>query len=320
MSTAEKFGQMFLAIGLFGAVFIGVLLLASLMKGRSGERAQVVAFLGPAVLLLAVGLLYPGLRTIWGSFRGPNGSQSVGVDNYVTLFTDPDQLVVLRNTALWVVLVPILATGIGLLYAILVDRARGEAFAKALMFLPMAISMVAAGVIWKFMYDYRVASRPQIGLINEILIKLGFDSQQFLIGAPWNTLFLIAVMVWIQSGFAMTLLSAAIKAIPDDIVEAARLDGVLGLKMFRYITLPSIRGTLVVVLTTIGIGVLKVFDIVRTMTGGQFDTSVIANEFYVQTFRADNAGLGSALAVVLFVLVVPIIIYNVRQLRQSEGR
>ncbi len=320
MTVAEKFGQMLFALALFAFIFIGILLLASLVKGRKGERWQVVAFAGPALFLLAVGLLYPALNTIWQSLRNGDGSKFIGLQNYVDIFTRSEQLIVIRNTAVWVLLVPLLATSIGLLYAILVDKTRGEAFAKSLIFLPMAISMVGASIIWKFVYDYRPKSRPQIGLINEILVKLGIEPQQFLLDAPWNTVFLIVVMIWIQAGFAMVILSAAIKAIPDDIIEAARLDGVLGFKMFRFITLPSIRGSLVVVLTTIGIAVLKIFDIVRTMTGGQFNTSVVANEFYNQTFRFANQGLGAALAVVLFILVIPIIIYNVRQLRRAEGR
>ncbi|MGL5828652.1 MAG: carbohydrate ABC transporter permease, partial [Angustibacter sp.] len=296
------------------------LLLASLIRGRRGERVQAIAFLGPAVLLLSVGLLFPGLKTIWDSFRNAKGTSFTGLDNSITIFTDSNQLLVSRNTAIWVILVPLFATGVGLLFAILIDRARGEAVAKALIFLPMAISLVGASIIWKFVYEFRPSSRPQIGLLNQILVWLGADSQQFLLNDPWNTVFLVAVMIWIQAGFAMTILSAAIKAIPDDIIEAARLDGVKGIKMFRFITLPSIRGSLVVVLTTIAIAVLKVFDVVRTMTGGRFGTGVVANEFYDQTFRYDNQGLGSALAVVLFILVVPIIAYNVRQLRKSEGR
>jgi alpha-glucoside transport system permease protein len=320
VSAAEKFGQMFFAIGLFAFVFIGILFLASLAKGRRGERVQSLAFVGPALVLLAVGLLYPAIRTIGESFKNGDGSKFIGLDNYVNIFTSPEQLLVIRNTAVWVLLVPVFATAIGLIYALLVDKARGEAFAKALIFLPMAISMVGASIIWKFMYDYRPKTRPQIGLLNAILVKLGFDPQNFILNAPANTVFLIVIMIWIQCGFAMVILSAAIKAIPEDIIEAARLDGVQGLKMFRFITLPSIRGAVVVVLTTIGIAVLKVFDIVRTMTGGQFDTSVVANEFYNQTFRYNNTGLGAALAVVLFVLVIPFIVYNARQLRRSEGR
>ena len=220
----------------------------------------------------------------------------MGLDNYQTVFTDDQQLKVLRNTAAWVVLVPIVSTCIGLVYAVLVDRSRFEKFAKALIFLPMAISLVGASIIWKFVYDYRDETNAQIGLANQTLKTMGFDTYQFLLNEPWNNLFLIVIMIWVQAGFAMTLLSASIKAIPEDIVEAARLDGVGGLRMFRYITIPSIRPSLIVVLTTISITTLKAFDIVRTATGGNFDTSVLAYEFYVQSFRSNNAGLGAALA------------------------
>ncbi len=316
-SVAGKFFLMFFAIALFAVVFGLVLFLASLFRGKTGERVQGGLFVGPAVFLLAVGLMYPAILTIIQSLRGRSGEDSFSLANYTAMFTQPELLLVLRNTALWVILVPFLATGIGLLYAILIDRARGEAFAKALIFLPMAISFVGAGIIWKFVYQYKQTSRPQIGLLNGLLKALGFETQQFLLDAPLNTLMLIIVMVWIQAGFAMTVLSAAIKAIPDEIIEAAKLDGVLGFKMFRFITLPSIRPALVVVLTTIGIGTLKVFDIVRTMTGGQFDTSVVANEFYNQSFRYNAPGLGGALAVLLFILVIPIVIYNIIQMRKE---
>ena len=316
-SVAGKFFLMFFAIAFFAAVFGLVLFLASLFKGRTGEKWQGVVFVAPAAFLLTVGLLYPAILTIIQSLRGRSGEASFSLDNYTAMFTQPELLLVLRNTAAWVILVPFLATGIGLLYAILIDRARGEAFAKALIFLPMAISMVGAGIIWKFVYQYKQTSRPQIGLLNGLLKALGFETQQFLLNSPLNTLMLIIVMVWIQAGFAMTVLSAAIKAIPDEIIEAAKLDGVRGFKMFRFITLPSIRAALVVVLTTIGIGTLKVFDIVRTMTGGQFDTSVVANEFYNQSFRYNAPGLGAALAVLLFVLVVPIVVYNIIQMRKE---
>ena len=172
----------------------------------------------------------------------------------------------------------------------LVDRTRGEKLAKALVFLPMAISMVGASIIWKFMYEYRQdAARPQIGLLNQVLVWIGLDPYQFIITEPWNTFFLIVVMIWIQAGFAMTVLSAAIKSVPDDIVEAAQIDGATGFKLFRKVTVPTIRPAVVVVLTTIAMGSLKAFDIVRTMTGGNFGTSVVANEFYTQSFRQGEA-------------------------------
>jgi len=325
MNYADKLGLMVASLVLFAAVIGAVLLVVSLVERRGAKRVAWY-FVGPTVLLVLVGLIYPALRTIWTSFQDANGTKFVGIDNYTTIFTSSDDLIVLRNTVLWVLVAPVVATLVGLVYALVVDGARGEAFAKALIFLPMAISFVGASIIWKFMYEYRfydpsVQNNPkQIGLVNQVIVWLGGTPQQFLINSPWNNLFLIVVMIWIQAGFAMTILSAAIKAIPSDMVEAARLDGVSTWGMFRFITVPSIRPTLVVVLTTIAIGCLKVFDIVRTMTGGNYGTSVVANEFFDQSFSAGNVGLGAALAVLLFVLVIPIVVYNVRTLRKAEQR
>ncbi|WP_184829577.1 ABC transporter permease subunit [Jiangella mangrovi] len=311
---------MVLAIALFGAL-MGLILL---LTGRVRKRAdlwQSLAFVLPALLLLSVGLIYPAIRTTYQSFFDRAG-EFVGGDNYQFVFTNDAMITVLRNTAIWVFLTPLLSTFIGLVYAVLVDRSRVEAAAKAVIFLPMAISLVGASIIWKFVYEYRPDQQgiEQIGLLNQVLVWLGAEPRQFLIGEPWNTLFLIVIMVWVQAGFAMTVLSAAIKAIPSDITEAAQLDGLTGVRMFRYITVPSIRPALVVVLTTIAIGTLKVFDIVRTMTGGQFGTSVISYEFYTQGFRTLNTGVASSMAVILFVLVVPIVVYNVRQMRKAEYR
>ncbi len=320
MSVPYKFGQMFIAIGLFVAVMGVVLFLADRVRSRKGEIVQTVVFVLPATLMIAFGLLYPGLRTIFESFKDASSQKFVGFDNYKTIFTSSDQITVLRNTAIWVIVTPILATMIGLVYAVLIDKARIEKFAKALIFLPMAISLVGASLIWKFVYDYKATENEQIGLANQVLKWLGFDTYRFLLTEPWNTLFLIVIMIWVQAGFAMTVLSASIKAIPDDIVEAARLDGVSGMRMFRYITVPSIRPSLIVVLTTISIATLKVFDIVRTATGGNFNTSVLAYEFYRQSFVSFNNGLGAALAVMLFILVTPIVFYNIRQMRKLEAR
>lgn len=318
-STPHKLALMVIAIVLF-VVIMGAILFAVDRPKRIPRWVVTAGFLGPAVLGLGFGLLYPGIRTIWSSLFNRNGADFVGIDNYITAFTEEQFQVVLRNTVLWVVLVPLVATLVGLVYAVLVDRTRMEYLAKTLIFLPMAISMVGASIIWKFVYEYK-PDQPgvnQTGVLNQVLVWIGLEPQQFLLGAPANTFFLIVVMIWIQAGFSMTVLSAAIKAIPDDIVEAARLDGLQGLKMFRYITVPSIRPALIVVVTTIAMGTLKVFDIVRTMTGGNFDTSVVANEFYNQSFVIRNQGLGAALAVILFILVVPLVIYNVRQLRMTE--
>jgi alpha-glucoside transport system permease protein len=320
MSTGEKLVQMGIAIALFLGVVAVVLVVADRVKSRKGEVLQTTAFVLPAVLMIAFGLLYPAVRTVYESFRNSAGNGYVGLDNYQHILTDGDQLQVLRNTAFWVVVTPVAATVIGLVYAVLVDRARFEKFAKALIFLPMAISLVGASLIWKFVYDYKAAENEQIGLANQILKWIGMDTYRFLLTEPWNTFFLIIIMIWVQAGFAMTVLSASIKSIPDDIIEAARLDGVSGMRMFRFITVPMIRPSLIVVLTTISITTLKVFDIVRTATGGQFGTSVLAYEFYVQSFRSFNTGLGAALAVLLFLLVTPIVVYNIRQMRRLEAR
>ena len=321
MGITEKLLTMLLAILIFVAI-VGVILFVASRSERSSGKRVAFLFLLPTVVMLSVGLLYPAARTIFQSFFDAAGTSFIGIDNYKTIFTSSEQLIVLRNTVFWVLVTPFVATAVGLLYAILVDGARGEGPAKALIFLPMAISFVGASIIWKFVYAYRPdqVGIKQIGLLNQLLVWVGLSPQQWLLNSPWNTFFLIVIMIWIQAGFAMTILSASIKAIPEDVIEAARLDGVTAFGMFRFVTIPSIRPSLVVVLTTIGIGTLKVFDIVRTSTGGQFGTSVVANEFYSQSFRSDNQGLGAALAVLLFVLVIPIVVYNVRQMRASEAR
>ncbi|WNB85498.1 sugar ABC transporter permease [Cellulomonas sp. ATA003] len=316
-TPGHKLALMLVAVLLF-VVVMGAILLAVDRPKHIPNWVVTLGFAGPAVVALGFGLVYPALRTAYQSFLNRNGSEYVGLDNYVTAFTQESFQVVLRNTALWVLLVPTLATFFGLVYAVLVDRTRFEKVAKALIFLPMAISLVGASIIWRFVYEFRDGSRAQTGLANQLLVWLGLEPYQFLIDQPWNNVFLIAVLIWIQAGFAMTILSAAIKAIPDDIVEAATLDGLKGLQMFRYITVPSIRPALVVVITTIAMTTLKVFDIVRTMTGGNFGTSVVANEFYSQSFVQGDAGMGAALAVILFIIVIPVVIYNVRQLRLSE--
>ena len=318
-STGDKLISMVAAIVLFVAV-MGILLFAVDRPKNVPSWVVFLAFVGPAGLLLLFGLIRPAILTIYQSFFDRTGDNFVGLDNFAQLVSTNSLRTVVVNTIIWVLIVPIAATFLGLLYAVVVDRSPVEALAKALIFLPMAISLVGASIIWRFVYEYRadLGDNQQIGLLNQLLVVFGQEPYQFLLNGPWNTLFLIVVFIWVQTGFAMTILSAAIKAIPDDVTEAARLDGVSGTQMFRFITIPGIRPALVVVLTTIAIGTLKVFDIVRTMTGGNFGTSVVANEFYTQAFRQSNAGLGAALATVLFVLVIPIVVYNVRQMRLSE--
>ncbi|MEU0080774.1 carbohydrate ABC transporter permease [Micromonospora tulbaghiae] len=288
-------------------------------RRKQGEGAFAFFFLLPTLLLLAVGLVVPAVRTTLLSFMDSGSNNWVGLDNYRWMFAEDSIVRVLINTLIWVLLVPLVATAFGLIYAVLVDKARFEAVAKSLIFLPMAISFVGASIIWKFVYAYR-GEGDQIGLLNQIVVSLGGEPKQWLLDSPLNTFLLIVIMVWIQAGFAMVVLSAAIKAIPADIVEAARLDGTTPWQMFWRITIPSIRPALIVVVVTISIATLKVFDIVRTATNGNYDTNVIATEMYNQAFRYQENGQGSALAVFLFVLVIPIVIYQIRNLRkQREG-
>ncbi len=322
MANVEgKLTMLALGVVAFVLVVAAVMLIVDNWPARAGrDTGQRVVFVGPALLLLGFGLVYPAILTINGAFKSNDGASYVGLDNFRWMFTEPGSLLVLRNTAIWVLLTPLLSTAIGLLYAILIDKARGEAIAKIFVFLPMAISFVGAGIIWKFVYAYRSPRRDQIGLLNQMALWLGITPPEggFLLQPPWNTLLLIVVMVWIQAGFAMVVLSAALKGVPADMIEAARLDGVNPWQMFWKITLPTIRPTVVVVFTTITIGVLKVFDIVRTMTGGNYETSVVANEMYFQAFPAGQQGFGSVLALFLFVLVLPVVFYQVRQLRRQR--
>lgn len=311
-----------LGAGVLAWIIITVLIVAvsDLGRGRAKERWQIVLFLAPAMILLLMGLIIPAVRTFILSFFGPTGTEFVGLQNYEWLFTQDNALVAIRNTALWVLLAPIVSTAIGLIYAVLVDRTRFEAVAKTFIFLPMAISFVGATIIWGYVYAFRPTSADQTGLLNAIIVGLGGDSVQFLNESSFalNTFLLIIILIWIQAGFAMVILSAAIKGIPDDIVEAAKIDGTSAVQRFFYITLPTIRPALIVVLATITITTLKVFDIVRTATGGNFDTSVIANEFYVQAFQQGQFGQGAVLAIFLFVLVLPLVAYQVRVLRQTQ--
>ncbi len=315
-SLPEKFGVMIMAILLF-ALVMG-LILAIVDRPRLPRWVPVLGYLGPALALITFGLLWPGMLTIKNSFFDRLGENFVGLANYQTIFTDGGFLIVLRNTLLWVLLVPTVATALGLVYAVLVDRTRVEKFAKTLIFLPMAISMVGASIIWKFMYDMK-PGKDQIGLLNQVVVWFGGQPQPWLLNPPLNTFMMIVVMIWIQAGFAMTVLSAAIKAIPDEIIEAAKVDGVTGTRLFFWVTVPSVRPALVVVLTTIALGTLKSFDIVYTMTGGNFNSSIVAQEFYTQSFNQGRPDIGAALAVLLFVMIIPIIVYNIRQMRISEG-
>ncbi|RLA49339.1 MAG: sugar ABC transporter permease [Gammaproteobacteria bacterium] len=288
---------------------------------RLRVRVRPWAFVGPALVFLSLYLVYPAINTVIISFKDSTSDGFVGFDNYVFVFTDEAMLRSIRNTLGWIIVVPAVSVGIGLAFAVLVDKLRrGEAVAKSLIFLPMAISFVAASIVWRFVYSFRPEGfGEQIGLLNSIWMGLGNDPVAWLLLEPWNNLLLMVIMIWLQTGFAMVILSAAIKGVPADIIEASRIDGANEFQVFRRITIPSILSTIVVVMTTAIITVMKVFDIVWVMTNGEFGTEVIAERMIRWFFRFGNNGRGAAIAVVLFVAIIPVMVFNVKRFKAEEA-
>jgi len=270
-------------------------------------------FILPALLILVIYLIFPTIQTVILSFTEDGGF----VENYSFVFTDPEMQIALRNNFLWLLLGTSGSVVIGLLFAVLVDRVRREAFAKTFVFLPLAISLVGASVIWRFVYVWRPEGSEQIGIINATLTAFGNEPVAFLQVQPWNNIFLIVIMIWLQTGFAMVVLSAALKGVSTEIIEAGRIDGASESQLFFKVVLPSIRGAIITVATTIFIAILKVFDIVFVMTGGRFETEVIANRMFAEMFKFRSFGRASALAVILMIVVLPIIIVNIRNLRRQ---
>ena len=284
------------------------------------KRMQPFVFVGPAIAIMGWFLAIPVVRSLLASFQNNLGTEWVGIRNYVFAFTDPRMLETFRNNLLWLVFGTGLSVILGLLVAVLADRSKFEVVYKSIIFTPMAISFVGASVIWKFVYSFKGtgAGIQEIGLLNAIVIALGGNPQPWLTLAPWNNFLLIIIMIWLQTGYAMVILSSAIKGVPAELLEAARIDGASEVKAFFSITVPYIKGTLITVITTIVIFSLKTFDVVRVMTGGNNGTNVIANEFYLQMFTYNHAGRASAIAIVLLLLVTPVIINNLRQF--NKGR
>lgn len=307
--------------GIFG-VFWAMDRIVDLFPTRAASRLRPYVFVGPALAILGVFLIYPVVNTIIISFRDKLSQDFVGFDNYEFVFTDESMLRSLRNTAGWVVLVPLVAVTIGLVFATLADRLRrGEAIAKSLIFLPMAISFVGAAVTFRLIYSFRPEGfGTNIGLLNGIRDALGMEPIAWMAQQPWNNLLLMAIMIWMQTGFAMVVLSAAIKAIPDEIVEAARIDGASEWQVFRHILIPSIRPTVAVVTTYMVINALKVFDIVFVMGNPEAEgTEVVAERMIQWFFLRNHDGRGAAVAVVLFLAVIPVMVWNVRRFREQEA-
>ncbi|MCY1125372.1 sugar ABC transporter permease [Frigidibacter sp. RF13] len=326
-----------IVLGIFAAVswFWGAnFCLDRLLPARTGDpvqnarnihRASLIRpwlFLGPAILALGLYLVYPVWESLFLSFHGKSGQDFVGTANYRWLFADPGFRESIFNNFLWLLVVPAASTFLGLLAAALTDRIAWGNLAKSLIFLPMAISFVGAAVIWKFVYDYRSGDDAQIGILNALVTWAGGDPQAWIALPFWNNFFLMAILVWIQTGFAMVILSAALRGIPEETIEAAVLDGANGIQIFFKIMVPQIWGTIAVVWTTITITVLKVFDIVLAMTNGQWKSNVLANLMFDWMFRGGgDFGRGAAIAMVIMALVAPIMIWNIRNARKEmEGR
>jgi alpha-glucoside transport system permease protein len=301
------------------AVLLGAILFYADYRSRQGAGYlfQLILFAAPAATLLLVGLIYPAISTFFQSFFDKTGKTFVGLENYLWVFTNPEGFWSVVNSIIWVLVAPTFATIIGLAYAVFIDRAKGEKTLKILIFMPFAISFVGAGIIWKFMYDYRQGN--QIGLLNAIVTAFGLPPVPWLAVEPLvNTILLIVVFIWSQTGLAMVILSAAVKAVPPEQNEAAEIDGANAWQRFRNVTIPGIRSSIVVVVTTIAIGSLKIYDIVAVMTGGRANSTVLAFEMVNQQQRFQSYGHAAALAIVLFIFVIPLIWFNVVQIRKQR--
>jgi len=306
------------------AVLVGYILVAERLVQLLPERRQGSVrpwfWIAPAVLFLVVFLIYPTINTLVLSFMDGQSKKFVGIDNYVWFMQDKGTIEALRNSVLWVVFMTLGVVGLGLLIAVLVDRVRYEPVAKSVIFVPLAISFVAAGVIWQFMYQYQDPSRPQTGTLNAVIGLVGLGPTRFTQEQPINNFALIFIGIWMWTGFAMVILSAGLKGISIELLEAARVDGANEWQVFRGIVFPLLLPTIFVVGTTIVITALKSFDIVFTVTNGNFGTDVIAREMWQQMFTPPgNFGRASAVAIVLLLAIIPFMAINIRRFREQEA-
>jgi len=323
------FASLTIVIGVFGCLayfFFSNLVLDRALPasgpnaGRNINRANLIRpwlFLLPSVLLLGVYLVYPVFRSLILSLKDATGDEWVGLANYAWLAGDTKFHESLVNNFWWLLFVPAASTFFGLIAATLTDRIKWGNFAKSLIFMPMAISFIGASVIWKFVYDYRGTEAGEVGLLNSIIVAFGGSPQAWITIEPWNSFFLMIILVWIQTGFAMVILSAALRGIPEETIEAAILDGASPWQVFWKIKVPQIYGTIAVVWTTITILVLKVFDIVLAMTNGQWGSQVLANLMFEWMFVGSDSGRASTVAIVIMVLVTPIMVWNILNARKE---
>jgi len=300
--------------GFYGIAFAA----GARVQGKKQNVLALSLFLVPALILAMTGLGIPAVQTFIESFKNADSSKWVGFANYTRAFKDPDILLAFRNTMLWIIISPVVVTALGLGLATMLNKMKREALAKSLIFMPMAISFVGGSLIWNLMYQYQEPNMNQTGLVGQIMKSLGIPLQHLLLWSPWNNLFLMVVYIWGTTGFGMVILSAAIKNIPTDIEEAAQLDGASGFTLFRTVTVPMVKTTIIVVLTTAMVGTLKLFDVIHTMTGGNFKTDVLSNRMFDEHFVYLNNGRGSTLAILIFLGVLPITYYNIRSLRAER--
>ena len=318
-------------LSLFSYVLIGILvcifyyhisnfILDIFIKKDSNDSSlRALIFIAPAFVILVIFILYPVFETIRLSFFDKYGREFVGISNYIWAVNDPEFKRGILNNLGWLLIVPTLSTFFGLVIANLADKIWWGTIAKSIIFMPMAISFVGAGVIWKFVYDYRGPGDQQIGVLNAIIVSLGFEPQAWITIPIWNNLFLMAIMIWIQTGLAMVIFSAALRSIPKEMLEAARIDGASELKIFTSIIIPYLQQTILVIWTIITIVVLKIFDIILAMTNGQWQTEVLANLMYDWMFRGGgDSGRGSVFAIVIMAAVIPIMILNIYRYKQEQ--
>jgi alpha-glucoside transport system permease protein len=303
---------------LFGYIWLTEQLL-KVFGERIRPRLRPWLWLAPALAFLTVFLVYPTIGTIIRSFQNKAGTAFVGLDNFGWFFGSDAALIALRNSLIWLVALTVITVGLGLLIALVVDRVRYETVAKTVIFVPLAISMVAASVIWTFMYYYTTPPDPQVGTVNSVIGVVGVQPQAWvqLSDGAINTLLLVVVMAWMWTGFAMVILSAALKGINPELLEAARVDGATERQVFQGITLPLLAPTVAVVTTTMIITALKAFDIVYVMTSGNFDTQVVAFQMYQQ--MTTNPGRSSAIAVILLLAIIPVMAVNIQRFRAQEA-
>lgn len=310
-------------IGIALALYWVLNKLAELLPGHIEERVKPYLYILPAYLAITVYLIWPTIQSVIASFQNDIGTEWVGLQNYQDLLSDPNFRQTIYNTFLWMLVVPALCIVIGLAVATLADRLgpRGEKFSKTIIFLPMAVSAIGAATVWNFVYETRPEGQPQIGLLNAIVTAFGHSPVAWLEQSQFhfNSFMLMVVLLWAQVGFSMVLLSSAVKGVPVDTLEAARIDGANEWQIFMKVVIPQIKGTIITVFITVLITVMKIFDIIYVMTNGNFNTNVVGNEFYNQFSTYFDNGTASAIVVMLMIAVIPIMIYQVRHFKAEEA-